>query len=49
MKLDEAQQQKVAGWVAEGLALADIQKQLDLYHRHGMIDRTFDVKPMILQ
>jgi len=28
MKLDEAQQQKVAGWVAEGLALADIQKRL---------------------
>jgi hypothetical protein len=27
-KLDEAQQRKVAGWVAEGLALADIQKRL---------------------
>jgi len=28
MKLDEAQQQKVAAWVAEGLALADIQKRI---------------------
>jgi hypothetical protein len=28
MKLDEAQQRKVAEWVAEGLALADIQKRL---------------------
>jgi len=28
MKLDEAQQRKVATWVAEGLALADIQKRL---------------------
>ena len=28
MKLDQAQQQKVAAWVAEGLALADIQKRL---------------------
>jgi len=28
MKLDEEQQRKVAGWVAEGLGLADIQKRL---------------------
>lgn len=28
MNLDEAQQRKVAGWIAEGLALADIQKRL---------------------
>lgn len=28
MKLDEQQQKKVAGWVAEGLKLADIQKRI---------------------
>ena len=28
MKLDEVQKQKVAGWIAEGLKLADIQKRL---------------------
>ncbi len=28
MKLDEAQQRKVAAWVTEGLALADIQKRI---------------------
>ena len=28
MKLDEAQQRKVAEWVAQGLTLADIQKRL---------------------
>ena len=28
MKLDEAQQRKVAAWVAEGLALAEIQKRI---------------------
>lgn len=26
----------------------DLQKQLELYNRHGMIDKTFDVKAMIM-
>jgi ABC-type nitrate/sulfonate/bicarbonate transport system substrate-binding protein len=27
---------------------ADLQRQLDLYHRHGMIDKPFDVRTMIV-
>jgi NitT/TauT family transport system substrate-binding protein len=27
----------------------DLQKQLELYKRQGMIDKTFDVKEMVLQ
>jgi len=29
------------------LDVADLQKQVEVYHRHGMIDKTFDVKTII--